>query len=406
EPNQDATVYVGGLGEKVCEPLLWELFLQAGPVVNTHMPKYRAAGQHQGYGFVEFLSEEDADCAIKIMNLIKLYGQPICVNRASAHNKNLDVGANIFTGNLDPEIDEKLLYNTFSAFGVILQIPKIMWDPDTAFINFASFDASDAAIEAMNEQYLCNRLITISYLFKKNSKGDRHVSANPLSQSDPIHRCTPSTSTPNPGVPSLGSWLPPPGMPPPISLLPPVPPPGALSPPAMPPPPMPPGAGGHSPPSSGTTGAGHPGHGHSHPHLFPPGGMPHPGMSHIPPRSGGQPPPRPPPGMPHPGPPPVGMPPLPGSPLGSPMGHPGPMPPLGVRGPPPLIPPHGYTGPHYGYQWGPPRHPDAPTFSSLLWPTLGPFPLLNSHSSSSCYILLISFPFLGPIRVAAIAPWG
>ena len=28
----DATIYVGGLDEKVAETLLWELFLQAGPV--------------------------------------------------------------------------------------------------------------------------------------------------------------------------------------------------------------------------------------------------------------------------------------------------------------------------------------------------------------------------------------
>uniref|UniRef100_A0A3B4BIY0 RRM domain-containing protein n=1 Tax=Periophthalmus magnuspinnatus TaxID=409849 RepID=A0A3B4BIY0_9GOBI len=68
-----ATVYVGGLDEKVSEPLLWELFLQAGPVVNTHMPKDRVTGQHQGYGFVEFLSEEDADYAIKIMNMINCF---------------------------------------------------------------------------------------------------------------------------------------------------------------------------------------------------------------------------------------------------------------------------------------------------------------------------------------------
>ena len=47
------------------------------------------------------------------------------VCQASAHNKNLDVGANVFIGNLDPEIDEKLLYDTFSAFGVILQTPKV-----------------------------------------------------------------------------------------------------------------------------------------------------------------------------------------------------------------------------------------------------------------------------------------
>ncbi len=125
ERNQDATIYVGGLDEKVSETILWELFVQAGPVVNVHMPKDRITQNHQGYGFVEFMSEEDADYAIKIMNMIKLYGKPIRVNKASAHQKNLDIGANLFIGNLDPEVDEKLLYDTFSAFGIILQVPKV-----------------------------------------------------------------------------------------------------------------------------------------------------------------------------------------------------------------------------------------------------------------------------------------
>ena len=32
----DATVYVGGLDDKVSEAILWELFLQAGPVGKCH----------------------------------------------------------------------------------------------------------------------------------------------------------------------------------------------------------------------------------------------------------------------------------------------------------------------------------------------------------------------------------
>ena len=40
------------------------------------MPKDRVTQTHRGYGFVEFLSEEDADYAIKILNMIKLYGKP------------------------------------------------------------------------------------------------------------------------------------------------------------------------------------------------------------------------------------------------------------------------------------------------------------------------------------------
>ncbi|KAB0346793.1 hypothetical protein FD754_011650 [Muntiacus muntjak] len=336
EWNQDATVYVGALDEKVSKPLLWELFLQAGPVVNTNMPKDSVTGQHQCYSFVEFLSEKDADNAIKIMNMIKLDGKPTRVNKASAHNKNLDVGANIFIGNLDPKTD-KLLYDTFSTFG----------DPDTgnskdyAFINFVSFDALDVANEAMDRQYFCNHPITVSYAFKKDSKGERHGSGtkqllaaqNPLSQADHPRQlfadATPPLSAPNPVVSSLGSGLPLPALPPEI-------------PPPMPPPPMPPGAGGHGSPSAGTPGAGHPRHGHSHPHPLPLGGIPHPGMNpHAgPPGSGGQPPPRPPPRMPHPGPSPVG-----------------PMPLHGMHGPPPLMPSHGYTGPPrpppYSYQQRP-----------------------------------------------------
>ncbi len=45
------------------------------------MPRDRITQSHQGYGFVEFMSEEDADYAIKIMNMIKLYGKPIRVNK-------------------------------------------------------------------------------------------------------------------------------------------------------------------------------------------------------------------------------------------------------------------------------------------------------------------------------------
>ena len=64
-------------------------------------------------------------------NFHQFIRKPIRVNKASAHQKNLDVGANIFIGNLDPEVDEKLLYDTFSAFGVILTTPKIQRDPET-----------------------------------------------------------------------------------------------------------------------------------------------------------------------------------------------------------------------------------------------------------------------------------
>jgi len=220
ERNQDATVYCGNLDDQVDEKMVWELFLQAGPVVNVHMPKDRVTSVHQNFGFIEYLGEQDAEYAIKILNMIKLYGKPIRVNKASSNQRTNDVGANLFIGNLDPEVDEKLLYDTFSAFGVILQPPKIMRDQETgnskgfAFVNYASFEAADAAIAAMNGQFLHNRAITMSFAFKKDQKGERHgtdaerllASQNPVVQNERPHQlfavpkcpCSPCSRAPSP----------------------------------------------------------------------------------------------------------------------------------------------------------------------------------------------------------------
>jgi splicing factor 3B subunit 4 len=46
---------------------------------------------HQGYGFCEFLTEEDAEYACKIMNQIKLYGKPIRVNKVSMFGRGLEL---------------------------------------------------------------------------------------------------------------------------------------------------------------------------------------------------------------------------------------------------------------------------------------------------------------------------
>ncbi|KAL6507554.1 hypothetical protein OROGR_023749 [Orobanche gracilis] len=75
-----------------------------------------------------------------------------------------------------------------------------MRDPKTGncrgfgFISYDSFDASDAAIENMNGQYLSYRQITVSYAYKKDTKGERHgtpaervLAANPTTQHSRPH---------------------------------------------------------------------------------------------------------------------------------------------------------------------------------------------------------------------------
>lgn len=55
--------------------------------------------------------------------------------QASSDKKQLDVGANLFIGNLDPAVDERLLYDTFTVFGPLTQPAKVR--PILSLIAFA-----------------------------------------------------------------------------------------------------------------------------------------------------------------------------------------------------------------------------------------------------------------------------
>jgi splicing factor 3B subunit 4 len=130
ERNQDATIYIGGIDEKTTDSLVWELMLQVGPVVSVHLPKDRVSQTHQGYGFVEFQMEEDADYAMKIMNGIKIFGRPIRVNKASADKKaNINIGADLHISGLDPSLDERTLLTIFSSFGPLMNAPRVFSPP-------------------------------------------------------------------------------------------------------------------------------------------------------------------------------------------------------------------------------------------------------------------------------------
>ncbi|CAL8583090.1 Spliceosome-associated protein 49 [Xanthoria parietina] len=180
EQDKEATVYIGNLDERATDSLVWELMLQAGRIVNVHLPKDRVTQTHQGYGFVEFISEEDAEYAARIMNQVRLYGKPIRVNKASADKqKTVEVGAELFVGNLDPMVTEQTLYDTFGRFGSLVAAPKVARDDANlskgyGFVSFSNFEASDEAIANMNGQYLMNKEISVQYAYKKDGKGERH----------------------------------------------------------------------------------------------------------------------------------------------------------------------------------------------------------------------------------------
>lgn len=62
----------------------------------------------------------------------------------------------------------------------MMDVAKIARDSETGyskgygFVSYNDFDSSDAAIHAMNGQYLMNKPLTVDYAFKKDGNGQRH----------------------------------------------------------------------------------------------------------------------------------------------------------------------------------------------------------------------------------------
>lgn len=123
--------------------------------------------------------------------------------QASSDRKPVEIGANLFIGSLDPEVNENLLHTAFSNFGTqtqparvccvslsnTVEVPQLANHNNTqiarddnfvskghGFVYYDSFEAADQAIESMNGQYLMNKPIVVQYAYKKDGKGERHGS--------------------------------------------------------------------------------------------------------------------------------------------------------------------------------------------------------------------------------------
>ncbi|CAE8598428.1 unnamed protein product, partial [Polarella glacialis] len=87
---------------------------------------------------------------------------------------------------------------------------------------------SDAALAGMNGQFLCNRPISASYAYKKETKGERHgsaaerlIAANRPSDLPKGPGAAPAKGGGKggpPGMPSMRPPMLPPGMPPPPGM--------------------------------------------------------------------------------------------------------------------------------------------------------------------------------------------
>mmetsp|Transcript_830 Transcript_830/g.1136 ORF Transcript_830/g.1136 Transcript_830/m.1136 type:complete len:208 (-) Transcript_830:1797-2420(-) len=174
--NISCVLCVSNLDLRVDEEILYELFLQIGSIESIHLPRDLVDDHHYGYGFIEYKEERNAENAIKILGSIRLYDKLINLNMIRNTEKYIDVGANIYIGNLSQDISEKILFDTFSNFGSIIKTPKIIKTYTKkgtkfyALISYESFESSDSAIYAMNGQFFGGSIIYVCYAISHDTK--------------------------------------------------------------------------------------------------------------------------------------------------------------------------------------------------------------------------------------------
>jgi RNA recognition motif-containing protein len=75
-------LYVGNLSYKIDEEVLKSTFAEIGEVESVKIIKDPATGRSKGFGFVEMVTEEDAQKAISSLNGTTLMERAITVNEA------------------------------------------------------------------------------------------------------------------------------------------------------------------------------------------------------------------------------------------------------------------------------------------------------------------------------------
>lgn len=78
EDEADRTLFIRNLDQRVTEELLFELFLQAGPLIRTKIPK-DPDGKQKTFGFAVFKHEVSVPYAMQLLNGTMLFGKSIHV---------------------------------------------------------------------------------------------------------------------------------------------------------------------------------------------------------------------------------------------------------------------------------------------------------------------------------------
>ncbi|CAE7811544.1 pabpc1-a [Symbiodinium sp. KB8] len=155
--------------------MLYEIFNSVGPVASIRVCRDSVSRKSLGYGYVNFHSVSDAERALDTLNYSSIKGRA-CRIMWSQRDPSLRKSGlgNVFVRNLDRNIDNKALYDTFSLFGNILSC-KVCTGPDGksrgyGFVHYETEEAAKQAIERVDGMQIGEKTVGVSGFVKRQDR--------------------------------------------------------------------------------------------------------------------------------------------------------------------------------------------------------------------------------------------
>lgn len=173
--SPSASLYVGELDSSVTEANLFEIFNMIGPVASIRVCRDAVTRRSLGYAYVNYLNTADGERALEQLNYSLIKGAACRIMWSQRDPALRKTGqGNIFIKNLDEQIDNKALHDTFAAFGNVLSCKVATDDRGRSkgygFVHYDTAEAADGAIKAVNGMLLNDRKVYVGHHISKKER--------------------------------------------------------------------------------------------------------------------------------------------------------------------------------------------------------------------------------------------